>query len=54
MNKFVWIGLFLGTTIGGFIPVLWGANPFSWSATILSAIGGAVGLWLGFKIDQSF
>ncbi len=53
MPKFIWIGLFAGTTIGGFIPVLWGDSPFSWSSTILSGIGGATGLWLGFKIDQS-
>jgi len=53
MKKFVWVGLFMGTTVGGLIPVLWGASPFSWSATILSGLGGVVGLWLGFKIDQS-
>ncbi len=43
----------MGTTIGGFIPVFWGASPFSWSSTILSGIGGTIGIWLGFKIDQS-
>jgi hypothetical protein len=54
MNKFIWIGLFLGSTLGGFIPTLWGAGSFSTSGVLLSAIGGFAGLWLGLKANQSW
>lgn len=50
MKQIVWIGLLVGSTIGGFIPELWGAGVFSFSSIILSAIGGMVGIWVGWKI----
>jgi len=53
MNKFIWAGLFLGSLIGGFIPALWGDGSFSLSGIIFSAVGGAIGVWLGFRVDQS-
>lgn len=48
----IWIGLFIGSTIGSLIPLVWGANPLSFSSILLSAIGGIVGIWLGFKMSQ--
>ncbi|MEO6536379.1 MAG: hypothetical protein ABIT47_01695 [Candidatus Paceibacterota bacterium] len=50
MKQIVWIGLLVGSTIGGFIPELWGAGVFSFSSIILSAIGGMLGIWIGWKI----
>ncbi|MDB5245097.1 MAG: hypothetical protein JWN90_202 [Parcubacteria group bacterium] len=50
MKQIVWIGLLVGSTIGGFIPELWGAGVFSFSSIILSAIGGMAGIYLGWKI----
>jgi len=49
----IWIGLFLGSIIGSFIPLLWGAGVFSFSSIILSAVGAFVGIWIGFKLGQS-
>jgi hypothetical protein len=49
-KAFIWIGLTLGSTIGGFLPNLWGASVFSFSGIILSAVGGIAGIWLGFKL----
>jgi hypothetical protein len=48
----IWIGLFLGSTIGSLLPSLWGAGMFSFSSIILSAVGGIAGIWLGFKIGS--
>jgi hypothetical protein len=48
----IWIGMAVGSTIGSFIPLLWGAGVFSFSSIILSAIGGILGIWLGFKISN--
>jgi hypothetical protein len=48
----VWIGMFVGSTIGGYIPSLWGAGLFSISAIILSGIGALLGIWLGFTYSD--
>ncbi|MFZ2621407.1 MAG: hypothetical protein WAX85_03335 [Minisyncoccia bacterium] len=48
-SKLIWLGLFLGSTIGGFIPSLWDSSLFSMSGVLGSAIGGFLGIWFGFK-----
>ncbi len=52
MNRktFIWGGLFIGSSIGGFVPNLWGSGMFSISTVILSGVGGVIGVWIGFKI----
>jgi hypothetical protein len=47
----IWIGLFVGSMIGGYIPMLWGGSLFSFSSIFLTAVGGLVGIWAGFKIS---
>jgi hypothetical protein len=49
-NRIVWIGMAIGSTIGGLIPVLWGASFLSFSSIITTAVGGIAGIWLGFKL----
>ncbi len=46
--------MFVGSTIGGFIPMMWGADMFSFSSVIFNAIGAIVGIYLGFKMGQNF
>jgi hypothetical protein len=54
MNRlFIWMGLFIGSTIGGLLPQLWGAGIFSLSAMVLSFLGGLAGIWAGYKIGKS-
>ncbi len=48
----IWLGVIVGSAVGGYIPALWGAGMFSMSSVLLSALGGIVGIWLGFKINQ--
>jgi len=45
----IWLGILVGSTIGGFIPSLWGADLLSYSAVFLSGVGALVGLWIGYK-----
>ena len=52
-KQIVWIGLFLGSTIGGAIPMLWGAGIFDISSLLFSAVGACVGIYVGFKISQN-
>ena len=46
----IWFGVLVGSTIGGFIPGLWGAGLFSYSSVLFSGLGALVGLWLGYKL----
>ena len=46
----IWIGMIVGSTVGGFVPALWGDSMFSMSSIILSTIGGVAGIVIGFKI----
>lgn len=48
----IWIGMFVGSAVGGFIPSLWGDNFLSMSSVILTAVFGLIGIWIGFKLSQ--
>lgn len=52
MNQktFIWGGLFIGSTVGGMLPSLWGSNMMSMSSVILTAVGGILGIWIGLKL----
>jgi hypothetical protein len=52
-KKFVWIGLFLGSTVGNLLPLLWGGDAISISGFVFSILGGIVGIWLGYRCAQS-
>lgn len=51
-SKFIWIGMFIGSSLGSYLPALWGASLFSFSSIILGAVGGIAGIWAGFKLSQ--
>jgi hypothetical protein len=51
MQARIWLGVLIGSTIGGFIPDLWGAGLFSYSSVLLSGIGALAGLWLGYRMS---
>ena len=50
MRSRIWLGILIGSTVGGFIPGLWGAGLVSYSSVLLSGIGAFVGLWVGYKM----
>ncbi|MFA6601944.1 MAG: hypothetical protein WCT02_03770 [Candidatus Paceibacterota bacterium] len=47
-----WIGVFVGGTVGGYVPVLFGAEMFSFAAIIGNTVGGILGIWAGFKLSE--
>ena len=49
-KKLIWLGMFVGSTIAGFIPRLWGAGMLSMSGILCSGAGALVGIWLGYKV----
>lgn len=53
MKAFVYVGMFVGSTIGTYIPALWGdTNLFSFASLIFGAAGAIAGIYLGFKMSQ--
>jgi hypothetical protein len=51
-KKLVWLGLFVGSSLGGFIPTLWDSSFISMSGIFGSAIGGILGIYLGWKTGE--
>ena len=51
-KSLIWIGVFVGSTIGGALPLLWGGDAFGFSSIVWSTIGGLAGIWGGFKLSQ--
>ncbi len=45
-------GMIIGSSIGATIPYLWTLNPFSFSNVICTAIGGFLGIYLGYKFAK--
>ncbi|MBI5742506.1 MAG: hypothetical protein HZA25_01550 [Candidatus Niyogibacteria bacterium] len=45
-----YIAMFVGSTLGGMIPMLWGAGVFSFSSIIFSAIGALLGVYVAFRL----
>jgi predicted MFS family arabinose efflux permease len=51
-KSIVMIGMVIGSSIGGFIPNLWGSNFLSMSSVLLTAVGGIIGIWVGYKLSN--
>jgi hypothetical protein len=51
MRGSIWIGILIGSTIGGMIPLLWGDDMLSYSSVLLSGAGAFAGPWVGFLMS---
>ena len=51
-KKMIWGGMVVGSAIGGFLPMIWGGSELSMSGVIFTAIGGFIGIWVGYKLSQ--
>ena len=51
-KSIIYISMFVFSTIGSFIPSLWGDNFLSLSSMLLTVLGGLVGIWVGYKISR--
>lgn len=54
MKKLVMFGMLVGSSLGSYLPVLWGGSLFSLSSIFWGAIGGFAGIWVGYKIAVRF
>lgn len=45
-------GMVAGSTIGSFLPLLWGDSALSMTSILLSAVGGVLGIWGGLRLSD--
>lgn len=50
-KKVIYLCMFIGSLIGGYTPTLWDASLFSVGGVFLTALGGFLGIWAGYKIS---
>ncbi len=50
MKLLVWSGMIIGSLIGGYIPVLFGASWLSGAEILGNGLGGIVGVIVGYKL----
>jgi hypothetical protein len=51
-KKFIWVGFFFGSSIGGFVPAMWGGDLLSPWGIVMSLVGGIAGMWAGYRVSQ--
>ena len=55
MNKKpIWLGMMVGSSIGGFIPMLWHAGMMSLWGIVMSTVGGIIGIWAGWRFGRGY
>ncbi len=42
----------VGSLIGGYLPVLFGVDSFSFTSLLTSGAGGILGIWLAYKLTR--
>ena len=45
--------MFIGSTVGSYIPALWGSSFLSFSSILLSAVGALIGIYFGWQVSRS-
>ena len=53
MRGVIMISVLVGSTVGGFVPSLWGAGVLSIAGVLFSVIGGIAGIWVGAKLGSA-
>jgi hypothetical protein len=54
MKTLIYASVFIFSTIGSYIPVLWHASLFSWSSILGGIIGTVIGIWVAIKLNNYF
>lgn len=53
MKTLITIFMIIGSTVGSYLPALWGGSLLSPASVFWGAIGGFAGIWAGWKLAQN-
>jgi len=54
MKKYITFSVLIFSTLGGWLgTIMSGGNGFGGWAILMTAVGGFVGIWIGYKIGQN-
>ena len=48
----VFMGMIIGSIIGGYIPTFFGVGLMSYASVLFSGIGAILGIWIGYKFGN--
>ena len=51
-KRVIMLGMIIGSTIGGYIPTLFNVEAFSFFSLLGTGVGGGLGIWLAYKIQN--
>lgn len=53
-KSLVWMGMAVGSTVGSFVPYLWGGDSsiFSISSLFWSSVFAVLGIWAAYKLGE--
>lgn len=53
-SKFlIFLGMTIGSIIGGYLPTLFGVDAISYTSVITSSIGAIIGIIIGYKLSSA-
>lgn len=53
-SKLIWVGVLVGSSLGGYLPSLFGSGLFSLWGVLGSTLGGFLGVWAGVKLSERY
>ena len=53
MKLMIWLGIFVGSTIGGWLGALIGHSWLSLWSILLGGVGSFIGIWAGYKVGKN-
>ena len=48
----IFLCMFVGSMVGGYVPAIWGDTFFSYTSIFLSGAGGLIGVYAGYKLGD--
>jgi hypothetical protein len=51
-KRIIYIGMIIGSVVGGYLPVLWGAGVFSVASVLCGGAGGLAGIWAAWRLTR--